>query len=49
LQREIFERIVKKLVPGGILVIGAHESIPQELTAVTPYENSRCIYRKAIS
>lgn len=49
LQRDILERIVEKLVPGGILVIGAHESIPQEVTAVTPYKNSRCIYRKAIS
>ncbi|HSA78915.1 MAG TPA: CheR family methyltransferase [Nitrospirota bacterium] len=49
LQRDIVERIVEKLVPGGILVIGTHESIPHEVTAVTPYENSRCIYRKAIS
>lgn len=49
LQRDILERIVEKLVPGGILVIGAHESTPQEVTAFTPYENSRCIYRKAIS
>src|SRR5512143_606190 len=49
LQREILDRIVEKLVPGGILVIGTHESIPHEVTAVIPYENSRCIYRKAIS
>jgi len=49
LQRDIVERIVEKLVPGGFLVIGTHESIPHEVIAVTPYENSRCICRKAIS
>jgi len=49
LQREIFKKIVEKLVPGGILVIGTHESIPQKVAVVTPYENSRCIYRKTIS
>jgi chemotaxis protein methyltransferase CheR len=28
LQREVLARLVERLVPGGLLVIGAHESLP---------------------
>jgi chemotaxis protein methyltransferase CheR len=46
LQQEILKKIVKELVPGGILVIGIHESIPQGWGAVTQYGDSRCVYQK---
>jgi chemotaxis protein methyltransferase CheR len=49
LQREILERITERLVPGGILVIGLHETIPNGVVAVAPYDNARCIYRKIAS
>jgi chemotaxis protein methyltransferase CheR len=49
LQREILERIAERLVPGGVLVIGLHETIPKGVTAVAPYDNARCIYRKMAS
>ena len=46
LQREVLERIAERLVPGGILVLGIHETIPGGETAVAPYDNVRSIYRK---
>ncbi len=46
LQREILERIAERLLPGGILVIGLHETIPKEVVALAPIESARCIYRK---
>lgn len=49
LQRKILERIAERLVPGGILVIGLHETIPKEVTSVAPFESARCIYRKTPS
>jgi len=49
LQREVLERITERLVPGGILVIGLHETIPKGVAAVIPYDNARCIYRTTAS
>ena len=46
LQREILEKIIARLAPGGILVIGSHESIPQGMTTVVPCGSSRGIYQK---
>jgi chemotaxis protein methyltransferase CheR len=48
LQQEVLKKILKDLVPGGILVIGIHESIPQGWGAVVPYNNIRCIYQKTM-
>ena len=31
LQREILNRLRQRLVPGGVLVIGCHETLPDEL------------------
>ncbi len=28
LQKELLERLVRRLVPGGFLVVGIHESLP---------------------
>ncbi len=47
LQFEVLERIIKKLAPGGILVVGIHESLPRGVTAVVPYDRMVAIYRKA--
>jgi len=43
LQKDIFEKLEKCLLPGGFLVIGAHERLPYE----TGFgEVERCIYQK---
>jgi len=47
LQREILDRILEKLAPGRILVVGIHESLPRGLTTLTPYDKTAGIYRKA--
>ncbi|SEM75680.1 MCP methyltransferase, CheR-type [Syntrophus gentianae] len=46
LQFEILERISEKLAPGGILVVGIHESLPREIKTFVPYERTAGIYRK---
>jgi chemotaxis protein methyltransferase CheR len=40
LQREILDRILKKLYHGGIFVIGIHESIPEGVTGIIQYDNA---------
>ncbi|HVJ94838.1 MAG TPA: CheR family methyltransferase [Labilithrix sp.] len=35
-QRCFLERAVERLVPGGILVLGAHEKLPTEIDTVEP-------------
>ena len=47
LQREILYRLLEKLYQGGILVVGIHESIPQGVTGIVPYDNAPGIYKKA--
>jgi len=47
LQREILEKIIARLAPGGILVVGCHESIPQGMTTFVPCGRSRGMYKKA--
>ena len=47
LQREIIEKISEKLVQGGILVIGIHESLPEGIAHIIPYTRISCIYQKA--
>ncbi len=46
LQKEILEKIIEKLIPGGFLVIGIHESLPKGITDVAPYNNTPGIYFK---
>lgn len=46
LQRKILEKIKEKLIPGGFLVIGIHESLPKGITDVAPYNNTPGIYFK---
>jgi chemotaxis protein methyltransferase CheR len=44
LQRDVFQRIMAKLNPGGYLIIGNHESLPEGQKDLVRVE--KCIYRK---
>lgn len=46
LQREILEKLFERLEPGGIFVVGIHESIPEGVPGVVPYDHQRGIYQK---
>jgi chemotaxis protein methyltransferase CheR len=46
LQEEVLERIASVLRPGGVLVIGGHESLPEHPPLFHPIEGARAIYRK---
>lgn len=48
LQIEILKRILDKLLPGGFLIIGSHESLPRELQDMVPYDKNQGIYQKLI-
>lgn len=45
-QREVMERLVSRLRPGGALVIGVHESLPEGLAGLEPWPDTRAIFRK---
>jgi chemotaxis methyl-accepting protein methylase len=47
LQRQILDRIFKKLYQGGFFVMGIHESLPDGITDVIQYNNIPGIYKKA--
>jgi chemotaxis protein methyltransferase CheR len=44
LQRDIFNRMMTKLIPGGFFIIGIHESIPEGQNILIPI--GKCIYMK---
>lgn len=46
LQQEVMERVVARLRPGGALVVGIHESLPEAIPGFTPWDGARAIYRK---
>lgn len=46
LQREVLHGIMAKLSPGGYLIIGNHESLPERQKG--PVSAERCIFRKRI-
>ncbi|KMQ50084.1 Chemotaxis protein methyltransferase CheR [Chitinispirillum alkaliphilum] len=48
-QREITSRIVNKLNPGGYLVVGSHESVPDNSQRFLITDLDRRIYKKASS
>jgi chemotaxis protein methyltransferase CheR len=48
LQREILGRILQKLHHGGLFVVGIHESLPQEVPNVVPYDNIPGMYQKTL-
>ncbi len=46
LQREILEPLSQRLVPGGVLVIGKHESLPPGTAGLSSYSRNLGIYRR---
>ena len=46
LQRAVMERIASALRPGGALLIGSQESLPNARLDIARWPGSRCIYRK---
>ena len=47
LQKEVLKRIFDSLLDGGALVIGNHESLPEEVTYFRTWISNMGIYRKA--
>lgn len=47
LQRTIAERLAAALRPGGALVLGGHEELPEGVTALVPWFENASIYRRA--
>ena len=48
LQQQVMQRVVASLRPGGALVLGIHERLPDALTAVAPWPGGRATYRKGV-
>jgi chemotaxis protein methyltransferase CheR len=46
LQHEVMRRVLARLRPGGALVVGIHESLPENLPGFVPWPGARAIYRK---
>jgi len=46
LQREVAEKILLRLNPGGALVIGTHEELPGQFPDLAPWSAGKKIYRK---
>lgn len=46
-QRRLLRDMVSRLQPGGYLVIGAHEQLPDEQVGLRRVSESRCIYRRS--
>jgi chemotaxis protein methyltransferase CheR len=45
LQLELLEKMTAKLIPGGFLVIGAHEKLPLLCSGMVVSPMSRCIFQ----
>ena len=48
LQREILARLIASLRPGGALVIGAHETMPEHAGTFEPWPNAPSSYRVTV-
>jgi chemotaxis protein methyltransferase CheR len=46
LQREILQKMLERLLPGGFLIVGIHESLPEGVSGIFPWREKRCIYQK---
>ena len=44
-QKRVSEQIASRLLPGGLLVIGKHEAVPQGMPQLLPCDGRLCIYR----
>lgn len=47
LRQRVMEEVVKRLRPGGLLVIGVHESLPARISGMKPFTGSKAIYVKS--
>jgi chemotaxis protein methyltransferase CheR len=45
-QREVLEQIAEQLMPGGILVVGKHESLPPSTRQVVAYDELHGLYQR---
>lgn len=46
IQREVLMRIAGRLRPGGALVLGIHEALPEGLAGFVPWPGARAVYRR---
>lgn len=49
LQREVASRLAECLRPGGALVVGAHEALPEGLPTFLPWSRTLGVYRLALA
>jgi chemotaxis protein methyltransferase CheR len=49
LQREVLARLVTRLVPGGLLVIGGHELLPEHDLTLERAAGPLPVFRKPVS
>jgi chemotaxis protein methyltransferase CheR len=47
LQAEVLRRLVGTLRPGGALVVGVHEALPEGTEGLVPWAGARAVFRKA--
>jgi chemotaxis protein methyltransferase CheR len=47
LQRQVLERVARRIVSGGALVVGAREALPSGLSEFRPWSGERSVYRVA--
>ena len=45
LQRKVVERVISRVRPGGALVIGTDESLPDDLSEITPWPGAHLTRR----
>ena len=48
LQKETLARLTKRMAPCGALVLGAHESLPEDDRSFVPWAGAKAIYRLAL-
>ncbi len=48
LQKETLALLIKHTAPGGVLVLGAHESLPEDDTPFVSWAGAKAIYRLAL-
>lgn len=46
-QRAVLARLLARLRPGGALVVGLHESLPEGAEGFAPWPGARAVYRRA--
>jgi len=49
LQREVARGLTASLHPGGALIVGAHEAVPEGVAGLAPWPGIRCVYRTCAS